>query len=362
MRRLRGRRDRAHVPGPVHDAEPAPALRGAHRARCSRPTASAPLEMRVRDETLRRLAEVGIDDPIGRQALSRSSSPVGCVSASRSPPRSPRDPDLLIADEPSTALDVTTQAEILELLRSVQRARGMGLILDHPRSPRGVHHVRPGLRPVRRLVAGGRHAPRRSSASRCTRTRSDSCSPSHRSSRSSASSRRSPARSRPPTTSQDRCAFSAALPLGRTTCAGPADRRSWRSNRAGTRACVRSREIRSEMQELRDRVLALAAETAPALHGDRLRRGRGICARRSIWRRGREVAGAEGRVARRSRRGECVGLVGESGSGQDDARPVPRRPRDADRRDASRRWRRRDPTSRALVERRRGRACATPCR
>src|SRR5439155_14881536 len=39
------------------------------------------------------------------------------------------DPALLIADEPSTALDVTTQAEILELLKSVQRARGMGLVL-----------------------------------------------------------------------------------------------------------------------------------------------------------------------------------------------------------------------------------------
>ena len=39
------------------------------------------------------------------------------------------DPELLIADEPSTALDVTTQAEILALLKSVQRARGMGLIM-----------------------------------------------------------------------------------------------------------------------------------------------------------------------------------------------------------------------------------------
>jgi peptide/nickel transport system ATP-binding protein len=39
------------------------------------------------------------------------------------------DPELLIADEPSTALDVTTQAEILALLKAVQQARGMGLIL-----------------------------------------------------------------------------------------------------------------------------------------------------------------------------------------------------------------------------------------
>lgn len=38
-------------------------------------------------------------------------------------------PDWLIADEPSTALDVTTQAQILRLLREIQRRRGMGLLL-----------------------------------------------------------------------------------------------------------------------------------------------------------------------------------------------------------------------------------------
>jgi dipeptide transport system ATP-binding protein len=38
-------------------------------------------------------------------------------------------PRLLIADEPTTALDVTIQAQILELLRSLQRERGMTLIL-----------------------------------------------------------------------------------------------------------------------------------------------------------------------------------------------------------------------------------------
>jgi dipeptide transport system ATP-binding protein len=38
-------------------------------------------------------------------------------------------PEILIADEPTTALDVTIQAQILELLLSLQRDRGMGLVL-----------------------------------------------------------------------------------------------------------------------------------------------------------------------------------------------------------------------------------------
>jgi len=39
------------------------------------------------------------------------------------------EPDILIADEPTTALDVTIQAQILELMKRLQKEMGMGIIL-----------------------------------------------------------------------------------------------------------------------------------------------------------------------------------------------------------------------------------------
>jgi peptide/nickel transport system ATP-binding protein len=81
-----------------------------------------------RAEAVRRLAEVGINEPgvadrYPFQLSGGMQQRVAIAAALAS------DPGLLIADEPSTALDVTTQKQILELLRSVQEARGMGLVL-----------------------------------------------------------------------------------------------------------------------------------------------------------------------------------------------------------------------------------------
>jgi peptide/nickel transport system ATP-binding protein len=83
----------------------------------------------ARDRALDLLARVGIDDP---QRVFR------CYPHQISGGMAQRvliacavscDPDLLIADEPTTALDVTVQAEVLDLLRSLQRERNMALLL-----------------------------------------------------------------------------------------------------------------------------------------------------------------------------------------------------------------------------------------
>ena len=81
-----------------------------------------------RAEVDRRLAEVGITDPSVADRFPFQLSGGMCQRLALAAVLA-RDPDLLIADEPSTALDVTTQAEIMQLLRRARVERRMSLIL-----------------------------------------------------------------------------------------------------------------------------------------------------------------------------------------------------------------------------------------
>ncbi len=60
------------------------------------------------------------------------------------------DPDVLIADEPTTALDVTIQAQVLEVIERIQDRTTLGHRAHHPRPRRGRRRGRPGAGHVRR--------------------------------------------------------------------------------------------------------------------------------------------------------------------------------------------------------------------
>ena len=65
------------------------------------------------------------------------------------------EPKLLIADEPTTALDVTIQAQILALLRDLKDRLGMAMLLiTHDMGV--IAGTRPGPRDVRRPDGGDR--------------------------------------------------------------------------------------------------------------------------------------------------------------------------------------------------------------
>jgi microcin C transport system ATP-binding protein len=83
----------------------------------------------VRERVLELLVKVGIPEPEKRLGAFPHQLSGGQRQRVMIAMALANEPDLLIADEPTTALDVTIQAQILELLRQLQREMGMAMLL-----------------------------------------------------------------------------------------------------------------------------------------------------------------------------------------------------------------------------------------
>jgi microcin C transport system ATP-binding protein len=82
----------------------------------------------ARARIIERLGQVGIPDPAGRLGSYPHQLSGGQRQRVMIAMALANEPDLLIADEPTTALDVTVQAQILKLLKDTQTSLGMSML------------------------------------------------------------------------------------------------------------------------------------------------------------------------------------------------------------------------------------------
>ena len=83
----------------------------------------------ARDQTIEILRRVGVSSPEERVDQLTNQLSGGLRQRAMIAMALSCKPTLLIADEPTTALDVTTQTQILELMRQLQKEDGMGIML-----------------------------------------------------------------------------------------------------------------------------------------------------------------------------------------------------------------------------------------
>jgi peptide/nickel transport system ATP-binding protein len=264
---------------------------------------------RRREDAVRRLREVEITDPavIDRYPFELSGGMrqrvgIACALAA--------DPELLIADEPSTALDVTTQRQVLRLLRSIQEQRGMGLVLI-------THDLRVAFGMCDRVYvfyagavveAASADALEDEPLHPYTLALTLSEPPADRRLKQLTSL---PGSVPAPDDVAGRCPFSPRCRWAAPVCDQPAPLLAVDSDRSS--ACLRIAEIRPELAAVRREAAeseahdAAEEERTPLLVVDAVNK---------TFRSGRRIVDALQEVSIEVRSGESVGVVGETGSGK----------------------------------------------
>lgn len=127
LRPLRGKRI-AYIPQePMSNLDPAFTIGSQLATPMVRVLGISKAEAKQRAQDL--LASVGIPNPARTYAAYPHEVSGGMAQRVLIAGAISCEPDLIIADEPTTALDVTVQAEVLDVIRGLQRTLGMGVIL-----------------------------------------------------------------------------------------------------------------------------------------------------------------------------------------------------------------------------------------